>query len=422
MTNARKGHNERQSQDMNQSNSDAPAPDSAPGDAAQPTDQPAVSETDAKEVKGEAAPSHETASASQPRPRKRRPWRRAAIYVAALLILLAAGLAVAGWMTVGRSIEAPNWLKSRIETQVNERLGGARIALGEVSFVMEPGWHPRVRLSNVEIADTEGRHVVTLSNLVGTLALKPLLNGKVQPAHIWLSGAQLVLRRDVSGDVELSFGEADSSGKAAASFVELIDETDNALLTPALADLKSFSADGLTIRYEDARAGRAWTVDGGRVAMTREGDDLTIRGDFSLLSGGASAATIEMTYESVIGSPRATFGMNFSDVPASDIAVQSASLLWLNVLRAKISGALRGGTDASGKLGPLSATLRIGEGVLQPTEETKPIPFRSARSYFTYRPDTQTMQFDELSVDSARGAMNADGGVNMSALIAGLPE
>ncbi|WP_322866162.1 DUF3971 domain-containing protein [Aquicoccus sp. G2-2] len=412
---------------MSDSNNEESAPVSASADDAldpHVAEKPpaADSSDESADVEVSETPEEARERKSAGHPPKRRRWRRAVLYIGLLVIVLAVGLGVAGLIAVGRPIEAPGWLKTRIEAQVNQRLGGARIALGHLSFIMEPGWHPRVKLRDVEIADLDGRHVVTLSDLVGTLALRPLLSGKVQPAHIWLSGAQLVLRRDVSGNVELSFGGTDSSGRAAASFVELIEEADRALVTPALADLKSLSADGLTIRYEDARAGRAWTVDGGRVAVTRAGDDLTIRGDLSLLSGGASAATIELTYESLIGSPQATFGMNFSDVPASDIAVQSASLLWLNVLRAKISGALRGGTDASGKLGPLSATLRIGKGVLQPTEETEPIPFRSARSYFTYLPDTQTMQFDELSIDSAWGAIKADGKVTMGALKNGLPE
>lgn len=354
--------------------------------------------------------------------RKKRPLHHKVGLATLLLVgVLALVVSVAAYVIVGRPITAPDWVRLRIETQVNEQLRGAQVRLGEVRFVVEDMWLPRVQLSDIDIADAEGRQLVRLSDIEGTLALTPLIRGQVQPARIWLSGAQLVLRRDVSGKVELSLGETARSAGEAAGFVELVDQVDRALMTPALSDLRNVSADGLTIRYEDARAGRAWTVDGGRIKLERAADVLTLRGDFVVLSGGASAATVEMSYQSKIGSPTAAFGMNFANLRANDIAAQSGALLWLNVLRAPISGAIRGSTDERGNLGPLSATLQINEGVLQPTDETQPIPFRSARSYFTYAPDSQTMQVDEMSVDSAWGSARAEGKVVLGLIENGLP-
>ena len=354
--------------------------------------------------------------------RKTRPLHHkvglATLFMLAALTLV---LGVAAYLIIGRPIVAPDWLRTRIEAQVNDQLRDTQVRLGEVRLVIEDMWLPRVQVSDINIADAEGRQLVRLSDIEGTLALTPLIKGQVQPARIWLTGAQLVLRRDVSGQVGLSFGEAAPSAREAAGFVQLVDQVDRAFVTPALSDLSSVAADGLTIRYEDARAGRAWTVDGGRIKLERDADVLTLRGDFVVLSGGASAATVEMSYQSKIGSAAAAFGMNFADLRAADIAAQSGALLWLNVLRAPISGALRGSTDESGNLGLLSATLQIGEGVLQPTDQTEPIPFRSARSYFTYAPDSQTMQVDEMSVDSAWGSARAEGKVVLGLIENGLP-
>ncbi|MDQ2089041.1 AsmA family protein [Marimonas arenosa] len=352
----------------------------------------------------------------------RRRGRRVGLVALLALAVVAVVVAVAGFAVIGRPLSAPEWLRDRIEAQVNRQLEAVRIGLGQVTLVVEEGWHPRVQLHDIKIDDADGRPLLTLADAEGTLALRPLLRGQLQPARIWLTGAQLVLRRDVTGEVELSFGDTGLTQREAASFVQLIEEADRALVTPALSALRQVSADGLTLRYEDARAQRAWTVDGGRIDMIRTGDDLALRGDFALLSGGSSAATVEMSYQSRIGSPAAGFGISFADVASEDIAAQSAALLWLDVLRAPISGALRGSTDETGQLGPLSATLQIGEGVLQPTDETKPIPFRSARSYFTYSPYSQSMQFDELSVDSAWGKLRAEGRVVMGAMKNGLPQ
>lgn len=365
-------------------------------------------------------------SASEPETekgsRKKRPLHhKVGLATLFFLAVLALVLSVAAYLVVGRPITAPDWLRAHIETQVNEQLGGAQVRLGDVRLVVEDMWLPRVQLSDIDIADSDGRQMVRLSDVEGTLALAPLIQGQVQPARIWLTGAQLVLRRDVSGKVELRLGETAPAAGEAAGIVQLIDQVDRALLTPALADLSSVAADGLSIRYEDARAGRAWTVDGGRVDLNRNGNDLKLRGDFAVLSGGSSAASVEMNYQSEIGSAAAGFGVSFADFEADDIAAQSGALLWLNVLRAPISGAIRGSMDARGNLGQLSATLQIGEGVVQPTEETQPIPFRAARSYFSYAPDSQTMRVDEMSVDSAWGSVRAEGKVVLGLVENGLP-
>ncbi|WP_137701935.1 hypothetical protein [Marimonas lutisalis] len=349
--------------------------------------------------------------------------RRGRVGLIALLTLAALALlvALAGFAMIGRPVALPDWAEERIESQVNRQLGGAALDFGQVSVVVENGWQPRIRLRDVDFRDAQGRHVLTLSDVEGTVALRPLLSGEVQPSRVWLSGMQLVLRRDASGQVGLSLGDAPRVSREAASLAGLIEEIDRYLVLPQLAQFEGLSAESLTLRYEDARAGRAWTVDGGRIDLERAGEDLKLRGDFALLGARDYASTLELSYQSRIGSPEAAFGMNFKDLDTGDIAAQSAALVWLDVMRAPVSGALRATTDAEGNLGPLNATLQIGEGVLQPTDETRPIPFRSARSYFTYSPQTQVMQVAEMSVDSEWGSMRAEGQVIVGELIDGWP-
>ncbi|UYV35844.1 AsmA family protein [Rhodobacteraceae bacterium D3-12] len=224
-----------------------------------PTDMPA---------EDPALPSED--AEAKPGKGKKRPLRRklglAALFSMLVLVVL---VGLAAFLMIGRPLVAPEWLKSRIETQINNQFQMAQVRLGGVSLIVEDMWLPRVKLDDVEVLGAAGEHVVRLSDVESTLALSPLIKGQVQPAQIWLTGAQLVLRRDESGRVRLSFDQATPAASQAASFVQLIEQVDRALISPAFADLTSFTADGLTIRYEDARAGRAWTVDGGRISLTR---------------------------------------------------------------------------------------------------------------------------------------------------------
>ena len=323
---------------------------------------------------------------------------------------------------LGTPIAVPDWLRMRITDRINESAGAVQVELGDMVVVIERGWNPRLELRNVEFRDLEGTSIATLSELGGTVAMRPLLRGKVQLGTIRLSGAAVTLRRNKDGVVNAALGHRgpspDAQNRNLAALVDLIDD---ALQQPALAALTRVDADNLIVLYEDARVGRAWTVDGGRLELTREGRDLRLRGDFALLGARAYVTTLEMNYASKIGETAADFGVSFEDMPAGDIAGQSPALAWLGALDAPISGALRVSVDESGGLGPLNATLQIGAGVLQPTEATKPIAFSSARSYFTYDPKTQAMQFDEVTVDSKWGSVRAEGKAFLVGVEGGLP-
>ncbi|MFP4328327.1 MAG: DUF3971 domain-containing protein, partial [Paracoccaceae bacterium] len=153
----------------------------------------------------------------------------------------------------------------------------------------------------------------------------------------------------------------------------------------------------------------------------REAGRVRLAGDFALLSGRAGVAMLELNAESATGSSTLAFGMSFEDMASDDIATQSAALAWLEVLRAPISGALRGTLGETGALGPLHATLQIGEGVLQPSDATRPIPFRSAHSYFTYDPVSATLRFDEFALQSEWISARAEGSATLLGLETGWP-
>ncbi|MEL7259203.1 MAG: hypothetical protein AAFN80_15400, partial [Pseudomonadota bacterium] len=272
------------------------------------------------------------------------------------------------------------------------------------------------------LRDDTGLPIANLSDIQSQVALKPLMRGEVQPSYIKLSGARLSLRRENTGAVGLSVGQAETQVEEASSLRELIGEMEAMLLRPGFADLTLIDVENVSVRYDDLRAGRSWSVDGGRLSLTREDTDLRLRGDFVLLGGRDYATALEMNYTSQIGETAAELGLNFQDMHAKDIAGQSPALAWLSALDAPISGALRVAVEEDGALGPLNATLQIGAGVVKPNEATKPIAFDGVRSYFTYDPENQEIVFSELSVDSKWLKTSAEGRANLIGVQQGLPD
>ncbi|MFU1479181.1 DUF3971 domain-containing protein [Roseovarius sp. C7] len=351
--------------------------------------------------------SNQDQATPEPTDRKRRPRRRRRIGLWSLITVAVLMLAVAGvgLSLMGTPVAVPDWLRGKLVERLNRDAGPVRIDLGKVVVLVEDSWTPRLRLHDVRFSQrATGTPIAALSRVGGVLALEPLLRGELRPKRVRLGGAHLALRRDEDGTIDLALG-----GAGAVAIADVVGAIDVALQAPALSLLEEVSAENVTVRYEDARAGRAWNVDGGRIGLTREGDAVRLRGDFSLLGARDYATNLELGFTSRLGESAAQLAILVEDMPADEIAGQSPALAWLGALEAPISGALRVAVDKVGGLGPLDASLHIGKGVLKPNETVKPVGFSSARAYFTYVPDQQTIRFTELSLDSKWGRLRAEG-------------
>lgn len=352
----------------------------------------------------------------------RRGWvKKTSMRLGIGLLLVAGVLAILFSAMIGMRISAPDWVRDRLTTEINEELEGVSLHFGDVAVVLNENLVPRLWLRDVMLRDDTGLPIANLSDIQSQVALKPLMRGEVQPSYIKLNGVRLSLRRENTGAVGLSVGQAETQVEEASSLRELIGEMESTLLRPGFGDLTLIDVENVSVRYDDLRAGRSWNVDGGRLSLTRDDTDLRLRGDFVLLGGRDYATTLEMNYASRIGDTAAELGLTFQDMHARDIAGQSPALAWLSALDAPISGALRVAVEEDGALGPLNATLQIGAGVVKPNEATKPISFDGVRSYFTYDPEDQEIIFSELSVDSKWLKTSAEGRANLIGVEKGLP-
>ena len=346
--------------------------------------------------------------------------RRIGLWVLAsiLTVSVVGGLLVMSLL--GAQIKAPEWVRNKVIERINQGSDSFSVDIGDIAVIVEKDGLPHLVLNNLELRNKAGSPILRLSDVEATVALRPLMRGQIQPSSIELSGVAVTLRRLADGSVNVAFNDMPTPDEG-VSYAALVHVVDAFLLRPQFADMRKVDVENLSLRYDDLLTSRAWNVDGGHLGMTRAQDDVQIRGIFTLLGARDYATSLEMNYSGKIGSLAAEMGISFQDMPSRDIAGQSPALAWLDALDAPLSGALRVSVDEQGALGPLNATLQINEGVLQPTEATKPIPFTSVRSYFSYDPKTQTMQLDELSIDSKWGSAQAEGQAILLGIENGLP-
>ena len=332
--------------------------------------------------------------------RSKRLWQATKWSLLTIVVIVAAIAGTAIYM-IRSPIVIPHWLETRIEERLARDLPMTRFEFGEMVLIVDEGWRPRIRLQDVVVSNPSGAEFVAFREVRASFSVRGLIEGTVQPHDILLSGVVANLRRDRDGRVALSA----STGQApverrAATMPQLIGQLDAAFDSSALRRLRSIELRALTLRYSDLRAGRAWTVDGGRLLLDRDGKSLRISAELAVLAGGADVTTLSANYTSQIGETASQFGVSFAGVASEDIAVQSPAFAWLKVLRAPISGSVRSGLDEDGSFEPLNAALQIGAGVVQPSPHATPIPFDGVRSYFRYLPDEKLLRFDDLSVQS----------------------
>ncbi|MCX8224680.1 MAG: hypothetical protein OTI35_01295 [Sulfitobacter sp.] len=342
--------------------------------------------------------SDETASTSAKK--TKRLWQ-ATKWSLLFIVLCVAAVAGTALYMIRSPIVVPQWAEARIEARLAQDLPQARVSFGEMVLSVDEGWRPRIRLQDVLIATPTGAEQAAFREVRASFSTRALLEGQIKLRDLALSGIVADLRRDKDGRVALRASDSQAPvERRAATMPQLIGQLDEALLLPALSRLRSIDVRALTLSYTDLRSSRAWTADGGRLRLNRDGDTLRISADLAVLGGGANVATLAANYTSTLGDTAAQFGVTFDGVDAADIAVQSPAFAWLNVLRASISGSVRSSIDEDGGFEPLNATLQIGSGVVQPNANATPIPFDGVRSYFSYHPDQKLLQFDELSVQS----------------------
>lgn len=350
---------------------------------------------------------------------------RLAVWTFDLIVVAVLLIGVAAFALPGRDLPAPDWVANRIETRLVAGLEGAALDIGAVTVRLDRLTAPRVSFRDVSLRGPKGGEIIRVPRLEVRLSRQGILSGRIQPRQLTLPGAQVVVRRDTDGRLNLGFG-TESAAKAPGSIGELLDQIDIAFTQPGLAPITSIQVSDATVILEDARAGRSWTIEHGTLSLEQDAKQVEIRAGLRL--PGTQAApddetrgAVEMTFTSRKGSHQASLSARVTDVAARDIALQSPAFAFLQPLDAPVSGAMRANVDTTGAITDISGQLEIGRGSLQPGTGVDAIPFNAARTYIRYDPAARRVTFDELYVDAPQARLSATGHALMDVQDSGFP-
>ncbi|SFI62364.1 AsmA-like C-terminal region-containing protein [Celeribacter neptunius] len=329
-------------------------------------------------------------------PRQRmKTHHRIGLWTLALILLLALFSGMAALAITGRVITFPELVSERIEAQINGKLDGPRISIGEIDLFVDRHFVPRVTARNVGLIDASGAEIARFNTLRAVLSKEALKAWRLQPDTLRLSGAQITVRRRADGSFALDFG---GDQRLAGSGADVLKAIDHTFSVPPLSGITKVEAREITISLEDARSDRIWQATEAVVTLKNSADLLDIAMNFELFNGTENLSQIELGFASTKGSPATTISLNMTDAPTRDFALQSPVLSFLSVVDAPISAAMRAEIDGNGQLAQYTGTLSIDPGQIVAGEGAKPIAFEGAKGYFDYDPGHNRITFPEISL------------------------
>lgn len=326
----------------------------------------------------------------------------------ACLVFLVLTLALSG-----KTVPVPNFLRANLEDRINARLDGAPLKLGPMEIGVSRQGIPQILMNNIRMSDATGGAVAQLNWLGAELSLERLVKGEFAASSVFLSGAQITIRRTADGEFRLASGPSDPE---ANSISDLLASIDSAMTEGTLAPLTEIIAAGVVITLEDARSGRIWQATNASGTLRKTSVALTLSVTSDVFNGTDEIASIQMSLTRNRATGNVAAGFSVSDMAAADIALQSPVLAWLGVLDAPISGSVRTKIDNTGNLLSFAGTFDIDAGALRPTEAADPVPFQSAKAYFTFDPERQRIDFSEISLGAEDGNLIATGHTYLSEL------
>lgn len=346
------------------------------------------------------------------------PWLVLGISIlVTLFVLVGLGLS-------GRSLPIPNFVVGQIEVRANRALQGqARLTVGRADLVVGSGFVPQIRFGDVTLLSPRGQRLALVSDLRTTVDMENLMSGRLQPARISVHGAKIAIRRQPDGGLDIAPAAKNFSG-ATLSPAQILDAIDRTFAAPTLSGLTSISVDGLSVLFDDRRAGQVWTIIDGTLDLKQTKDRIRIDFGFGVTGQAAAAlsatgpanstgkpvpASVALSLTTDKHSSGATLGATLAGISAKDLSLQIPALAWLGAIDAPIAGQFDSGLDPEGRLGVMTARLSLGSGALRPTKDTPPVPFDSATLGLSYDPDKLAIDLTDLRIKSPQLSANAAG-------------
>ena len=279
----------------------------------------------------------------------------------------------AGWRLTQGPIEL-DFLLPHVEAALDRagigmKLSGLRFGINFSAHQLD------LRADNVRLAAPDGTKLANLPQTSMSVALGPLLQGRLAPSSLTVEHPVLHLRRDAGGAISIALapsiqpGDQTTEGAAPVALDRLLSPEAG---DPGSALPRRLAIRGATVLIDDARTGRTWRADPVDIAVERGSEGLS--GELALrLTLGTGSPNLRAAFRYAADSRRLDLDLAFdgvrpADIPAPPPEQAAPELAISRQIEAALSGTVRARIDlARGTAEAARADIAIGGGRLRST-------------------------------------------------------
>ncbi len=326
-----------------------------------------------------------------------------------VLVLLTGGLF---YMRVSNGpIEMPAAVQARVQTVLDEAMTMSAVEIGSIAVALPDGGAPQIALSDVTLSDPNGQLRAAFPDLRANLSASALLQGAVHPTRVEIAGAGVRLSRDAEGRLDLQLTGSDDG--IALGLTESLVGLDSMFASPEFAALESVSGRGLNVAMSDAMNGQVMRLSDAQMRLTRAAGALTLSLGGAL--EGTRDARIDVAMTRQANATATDVAFSFQNLAARDVATVAPALVWLDLVRAPISGRISAQLADDGTIGSFGGVLDVGPGQFFLEGVGAPLRFEQLHADMAYDAESRRLIFNELELNAPELRFAATGHADLSA-------
>jgi hypothetical protein len=365
--------------------------------------------------------------------------RRTTKFVFEALGTIVAGAAIVAAVGVWQFSSGPislDFLTPYIETALAAPGGNLRVKLEGTRLAWE-GWRRTVdiRATRLRAYDDKGRLVAMVPEIALSLSARALMLGMVAPSSIEIMGAQVHLRRDKDGRIELEFAVPEAppqnpatpaQATAANSPMDVLPLLAQQLLLPPDASnptgyLRRVSISDAALVVDDSHWDTAWKARLRELVLQRDTAGIKANGKVDIVVQNATAH-VEASGIYMAATKAIALDIDFNDLRPALFARAAPALAPLARLNLPLDGTLALNLEPSGEFGRLRFQVMGGPGLVSIPElypQDTEIHHFEASGEFTEGGNRLALEAAELDLGGpvitlAGGASGLDGDSRVS--------
>ena len=182
-----------------------------------------------------------------------------------------------------REVQIPQRFASKILYEINSLSSPYLVEAGGVSLSLDDGFVPEINISGVDLLFPSKEPLLSFNSFKAKFSLMDIIFGKFRVSSVTLDSANLSIIRKINGSLNLEFGAENISENNNFDILAVLKTLDEYFNVDEMERFLELNLFGLTVQFEDQRAGKIYTIDGARVRLDRQGEALVMGFDLALL-------------------------------------------------------------------------------------------------------------------------------------------